>query len=348
MTGRLTADRDHRGLPLSPFNLTGWTPRKGILTAACLIFAYFAIFQLPYSFPPTEQLVSASYAFGFNNSVAIAVITLLLGLTLLYGLLSGSSLFCDPVLSFKEPGANATRLSRSWFLMMSGLYGLLTAGMYWYSRRAATAWITWESRHFLHRIQLVETYGLHLYGDIQAEYGPALMYTPIYIHGLVAPLGVSVQGAYFLCHLLMNVAGLWCLWYLLMHLAAPSKVKSVAFVLIGVAGFAPYMGLNGVVLRYTCPFAALLFGHRTWITLRERPSPFRSLTLILMVAALSVVNVLLSPEIALVFVLGWLAYAALWIRRRDWRLVSLTAPALAGTALLCYFFLPDTYYGSLL
>ena len=31
----------------------------------------------------------------------------------------------------------------------------------------------------------------------------------------------------------------------------------MAFVVIAVAGFAPYMGLNGVLVRYLFPFAAL-------------------------------------------------------------------------------------------
>src|SRR4029434_11170270 len=107
-----------------------------------------------------------------------------------------------------------------------------------------TAPLTWESRHFLHRIKLVEIYGLYPYSEIHVEYGPALMYTLIYLTRLLAALGVSTEAAYFLCHLLLNVAGLWCLWYLVRHAVAPARAKAVAFVVIGLAAFAPYMGLN--------------------------------------------------------------------------------------------------------
>src|SRR5262249_17055342 len=136
-----------------------------------------------------------------------------------------------------------------------------------------------------------------------------LIYPPIYLHRLLAPLGASVQGAYFLCHLLINLAGLWCLWFLLRHCAAPKRTKAIAFLVISIAGFGPWMGLNGVVLRFACPFATVLMGHLAWIRLRETASPISELCMILIVAALTVVNVLLSPEIAVAFIVGWLSYS---------------------------------------
>src|SRR5262249_11188010 len=159
------------------------------------------------------------------------------------------------------------------------------------------------------------------YVDIQFEYGPALIHPPVYLHRLLAPLGASAQGAYFLCHLLMNLAGLWCLWYLLKHCAAPKRTKLIAFLVTSIARFCPRMGLNVVVRRHACPFAAVLMGHRAWMRLRETAPPMSELCMIFIVAALAVVNVLLSPEIAVAFVLGWLSYAILWART-DWRLLT--------------------------
>jgi hypothetical protein len=69
--------------------------------------------------------------------------------------------------------------------------------------------------------------------------------------------------------------------------------------------------------------------------------------MICVVAVLAALNVLLSPEIAAAFVVGWTTYAILeaWT---DWRLLVVSLLALVGTATGCYFLLPPAYYNSLL
>jgi hypothetical protein len=143
------------------------------------------------------------------------------------------------------------------------------------------------------------------------------------------------------------VAGLWCLWYLVRHAVAPARAKAVAFVVIGLAAFAPYMGLNGLVLRYASPFAGLLAGHRAWQRLHQARSPLRWIAMIAVVGALAVVNVLLSPEIAVAFVLGWLGYSLLRVAEEP-RLLAASVVALAATALDAYLLLPPQYFVSLL
>lgn len=325
----------------TPGSRGSWSVRTGFA-----VVAYFALFWLPFFFPPRQLLVSASYAFGFNNSIAVLATAGLLGVAILYRLRRRSSAG-DSVVGFTDAGALAPRLSPWVFAAMTGVYAVLTAAMYVYSRRAATAPLTWESRHFLHRIKLVEIYGLNPYSDVHVEYGPALMYPPIYLHRLLAPLGVSTETAYFLCHLLLNVAGLWCLWYLLQHAVASSRLKAVTFVVIGLAGFAPYMGLNGVVLRYVSPFASVLAGHRGWQRLHQARSPHRWIGMSAVVGMLAVVNLLLSPEIAVAFALGWLGYSLLRVAT-EWRLLAVSVVGLAATALGGHILLPAQYSVSLL
>src|SRR5262245_17880620 len=142
--------------------------RAGYWTAFVIV-AYFALFRLPFYFPPKQLLVSASYAFGFNNRVAVLAMVILIGAATLHRVFLGGSR--DAFLSFEQDGARETRLSPLLFVAMVGVYTLLTAVMYGYTHGAATSMITWESQHFLHRIKLVETYGLRPYVDIQAEYG---------------------------------------------------------------------------------------------------------------------------------------------------------------------------------
>ena len=48
---------------------------KICLTGMVVALAYYAIFRLPFRFPPTQRLCSTSYAFGFNNTVAVVGIS---------------------------------------------------------------------------------------------------------------------------------------------------------------------------------------------------------------------------------------------------------------------------------
>jgi hypothetical protein len=43
------------------------------------LLVYYAVFRLPFWFPRRQRLTSASYAFGFNNGVAILAVAVLLG-----------------------------------------------------------------------------------------------------------------------------------------------------------------------------------------------------------------------------------------------------------------------------
>jgi hypothetical protein len=128
----------------------------------------------------------------------------------------------------------------------------------------------------------------------------------------------------------------------------PQSKRITAFSLLAVAGFAPYMGLNGVLIRYLCPIACLLLGHR--ILSRERSQPltaqwcaFSVLTIFLLLA----INILLSPEAAVAFAIAWLGYGVLmlWINPA---ILATSVVSLIAAAIVCWRTLPSAYYGSLL
>src|SRR5215472_13057656 len=55
----------------------------GLFTLVFIVAAYYVIFRLPFRFPPTRKISSPSVVFGFNNSVAIiSVIVLIVAATL--------------------------------------------------------------------------------------------------------------------------------------------------------------------------------------------------------------------------------------------------------------------------
>lgn len=320
---------------------------RWLAVAGFAAVAWYALFRLPFHWPPEQRLVSPSYAFGFNNRVAIlAAVGLLGALALLLALRDRRTGATRLPLRFES--ADTSRGS-GWPALAAVvlLYAALTAAMYVYTVRSEP-FLVWETRHFMHRLLLMDVYGLRPYIDFQAEYGPALTVTPLYAYRLLRPFGATHMQAYFLCHLLLNVAGLACLHYVLWRAAMPARARVFALVLLAVAGFGPWMGLNGVLLRYLCPFASVLLGHRVVARLLDGGgSPGRWAAAGAIVLVLLGTNIVISPEIALAFALAWVAYATLLVRR-DWRVLAVSVVALVMAGLLVRATLPPAYYGSLL
>jgi hypothetical protein len=321
--------------------------RNGLWAVVLAALAYYTLFRLPFRLPPSQQLVSPSYAFGFNNSVAIVAFAGLLGAVSLLYLLPRRRATELPIVFPRERAIGIQKSTIIAFALVALFYAGLTYGMYIYNGYSAP-WLMWETRHFLHRTLLMDVYGLHPYTEFQAEYGPMLTYTPLYIYWLLKPLGVSREQAYFACHLLLNLGGLWCAYYVLSRATMPARARLVAFTVLAVSGFAPYMGLNGVLLRYLSPFACLLLGHRAvvWALSRSRRA-FCWLGVAAIVLLLLGANILLSPEAAVAFAVAWAGYALLMLRR-ELRILAVSLIALMVAALSCWLFLPVAYYGSLL
>ena len=320
---------------------------KSLWAVVLAALAYYALFRLPFWFPPRLRLCSASYAFGFNNGVAIlAMAGLLAAVALLYVVRRHRA--CEPRIEFPLDRTVAGRRSLAVALALAAvLYAGLTFAMCVYNTRSAP-WLTWETRHFLHRTWLMDVYGLRPYIDFFAEYGPMLTYPPLYMYWLLKPLGASHEQAYFACHLLLNLGGLWCIYYVLSRATMPAGPRLIAFGVLAIAGFAPYMGLNGVLLRYLCPFACLLLGHRAVVWALSRPGyALCWLGTAATVLLLLVANILLSPEAAVAFALAWLGYSVLTFRR-DGRVLAVSLIAFIAAGLLCWLLLPAAYYGSLL
>lgn len=321
--------------------------RTGLSLLILTLLVYYALFRFPFWFPPRQQLWSLSYIFGFNNKVAILAMTGLLGaVTLLYLLRRRES--CASSIAF--PRERALRGGRTLvvvFVFVALLYAGLTFAAYVYNVHSAP-WLMWETRHLLHGMWLMDVYGLRPYTEIFAAYGPILTYAPLYMYWLLKPFGASHEMAYFACHLLLNLAGLWCAYYVLSRAIMPTRARLAAFVILAIAGFAPYMGINGVLVRYLFPFVSLLLGHRAVVwTLSRRARPGFWVGTAAAVLLLLAGNILLSPEAGVGFALAWLGYAVLMVRQ-EVRVLAVSLIALITAALLCWLFLPAAYYETLL
>jgi hypothetical protein len=268
--------------------------------------AAYVVFRLPFRFPPEGMIVSPSLVFGFNNAVAIAGVVILLAVLTVFQLWRRSDAPGRPVPArwFYEDEEIAPRDRIRWriFALMAAAHALLTVVM-WVSARTSSAWrIDFEASHFLWRLQLMELFGARPYLDFQHEYGPALLYVPLLVHRLLAPAGVTLEAAYYLSHFGASVLGMGAIVVILDHTGIPRVRKEVAFCLLAAAGLMPYMGLNGNLVRYVPPYLSVLLAARALGGTRGRAWT------VAVVSALGVVNILISPEIALAFVVGWGAY----------------------------------------
>lgn len=277
-----------------------------LFLVAFIPIAAYVVFRLPFRFPPEAMIVSPSLVFGFNNAVAIAGVVILLAVLTVFQLWRRSDAPGRPVPTpwFYEDEEVAPRDRIRWriFALMAAAHVLLTVVM-WVSARTSNGWrIDFEASHFLWRLQLMELFGARPYLDFQHEYGPGLLYVPLLVHRLLAPAGVTLEAAYYLSHLGASVLGMGAIVVILDHTHIPRVRKEVAFCLLAAAGLMPYMGLNGNLVRYVPPYLSVLLAARALGGTHGRAWT------VAVVSTLGVVNILISPEIALAFGLGWGAY----------------------------------------
>ena len=316
----------------------------GLFMSVFVVAGYYMIFRLPFRFPSARKISSSSIVFGFNNVVAITGVVVLVAvatLFLLWRRAKGRGPL-PPIAWFRvEPTPRAERIRPGVFALMAFAHAVLTLVMWVKAQTSATWLIDFEASHFLWRIQLMELFGARPYLDFQHEYGPALLYLPLFVHRVLLPTGLSVEAAYYLSYLACCVLGLWMILLLLNQAVMPRREKEIAFCLLAAAGLVPYMGLNGNLVRYLPPYVSVLVAHR--LMSRSRGVAWT----LPAVAVLGLLNVLISPEIGLAFAVGWSAYC-FFTTRREVRRAVVGWCGLGAALIVSVLTLPREYAGSVL
>ncbi len=309
--------------------------RSALLWALYGAAAFYAFFQLPFDFPPTERLVSPSYCFGFNNHVAVFSCIVLIGLGTLYRIREENSAVR---LCFSSSGLS--KVSRRLLATALAVYLILTFAIYCWARLHDSYGVDWEMSHFFWRLKLSEVYGLRPYRDYQYEYGPLLAYLPIWSQKLCALVNLSNNLTYYLLYWALDAAGLCGIAFILDHLEMPKRRKNVTFGALAAALFLPYMGLSGVLLRFIAPLFGLVVIHHV-ANRRGRLLVLWTFVGTLIMAAL---NIGLSSEIGISFLIAAGVYGLLLLPRGVGIAVIF---AVAVTILLSPILLPHAYYTSL-
>jgi len=185
----------------------------------------------------------------------------------------------------------------------------------------------------------MELFDARPYLDFQHEYGPALLYLPTFLHRALLPTGLSLEASYYLWYFVCSVLGVWMIVLLLNQAVLPRGRKEIPLCVLGAAGLVPYMELNGNLVRYLPPYVSVVVAHR----LMSRPRGVA--WTILAVAALGSLNVVISPEIGVAFVVGWTAYCLFTAVIDSWR-GMVAGSGLIVVLLLTALTLPREYAGS--
>jgi len=259
-----------------------------------LMWLFLGVFVIPYLFPGSGTLLSASSLAGFNNSLAYLWYVLFLGLPVY--LLARSLPAAAGPLEAPAPQWLSWVPTKTVLLTM-GFHVLLFAALY----AVKNGFVFAEALYFQDLMYRMTT-GAIPFLDVHFFYGPALLYPAVFLARYV-----SIEAAYAVYYLVTYVAGLYLL-YVVLAWMVPMREKADRWFLVFALGFFnPYTGINYTFVRHLLPAVTLL---AAWRYLQS-PSPVRLAgTLILFIWALTY-----SPEIGVVTLISVATLSLLWLAR---------------------------------
>lgn len=294
-----------------PSNSFGPTPYR-FLEVCLWIVAALAVFVLPWHIGRLQPVAGESYTFGFNNRAAV------LGLGVCLALLTILKTW------FYKPASSAASLA--WlhkkaslfppFAQAKGEYAVLIscsaamffATLYWNKILVLPYW-GGELCYFLGRIDLLAL-GFRPYIDFQFNYGPALLYAPLWLSR--ASFGfLGIEDAYAWVLALSFVLGFCCVFVFLRAIQIPGSLRPLVLLLSLVMWMYISMGLHCSSLRFTITPAVLALFDRS-LSFDKKVLP-RWLLAGISAFFCSGICFLVSPEMGIAASMGLLAYASVAI-----------------------------------
>lgn len=217
-----------------------------VLFALYSIIGMTAAFIIPYYFPRTELVAaSASYDFGFNNSVGILILFLVC-----LGLVVYSWLFRKDYNKniFIKHNSDIDRVFKICMLIQ-----IILCLVLWFIIRYANG--MGESEVFISNIRETEA-GRKLYTQTEFPYGALLLYIPYFLRKIS---GLSINDAYFLSWTFMQCIGFYWFYKIIIRFNIDSTIKKVIFITIFILTLPMNSGINYTFFRFITPYAILLF-----------------------------------------------------------------------------------------
>jgi hypothetical protein len=306
-----------------------WFERSRIITVFLWILAGFFLFILPWYVGGLHPVKGESFAFGFNNKAGVV------GLGMCLALLAVLKTWV-----FNPAGKNSSlrwlsadsklfppfHKARGEYLVLGACsLAMVLLHLVWNHILLMPYW-GGENSYFLGRMDLVAL-GYKPYVDFQFNYGPALLYVPLWMSRF--SLGqLGFEDAYALAVAFSFVLGFGCVFIFLRAIEIPSCLRPLILLLCLLMWMCMTMGLNYSPLRFTILPAALVLFHRSVLCAWRGLPP-------LIVAPLSSLLCtgccfLISPEMGIAATVGLLACASICLFSQR---VSMGLGTLAGLLL---------------
>lgn len=267
--------------------------RRRLWLSGYVLVAAAAIFYVPYLFPlsPSD---SWSYTFGFNNQVAILLTLSLAGVGALW--LRNSPLF-------RGTEETDSRLRPRTLLVGLTITLLACAAAY---PLICSATPVADGAYFVDRIHKLAA-GQRPYVDFEFAYGPLFLYPQLWIAQL---LHIGIAHARYCFWVLNEIAGIFLLFQVIDGIDIPSRKKPAIFLLFCIAS-------GSVFILGAVSYTFLRFALAPWLAFRVSRADEKGRNVFAPTALSYTVLLLISPEIALSFGVGSLAYLFLRGRLRS-------------------------------
>lgn len=215
--------------------------------------AAFGVFLLPFLFPPPRPSLSAAYTAGFSNKVAALAAAFI-------GVLSFTLAWKFQLFPRRTEDRDRESIPLWLALCCVAASATFTAAFGYLLCRAELASV--DNRYFLEYMDDVSRYHQRIYIDFSFAYGPLLLYFPLWMHSLLRPLHIGIEGSYYIALTIAEVLGLVIAWSTLESLPLSRKVKSATLCMFAIMSICPVMGLSYTLVRFLAPFSMLLFASR--------------------------------------------------------------------------------------
>ena len=281
---------------------------------------WYAVFDLPYSFPTSVLMRSTSYRVGFNNQVAIFATVAIIGLLFLRTFLSPWFRMetAQRILGFASKFGSSPRGVMPKSLLGFGLVvTVVLTWLFYYCIPDLSSFF--EAAVCLPKMELAIHYKMRPYIDVWWPYGPALYYIPLWFMQAAQLFGFSIEDGYVVGHIFLLCAGVWALFYIIDQLRISVMYRCVLFVVLAIASHIWTMGPH-TIARHVLPYVLLILIHRVAGSVGVVSSwrDLRKTALYSMCGGLGMLAI--SPEMGIALLLGLITYFghSVLVRDRKW------------------------------
>jgi hypothetical protein len=308
---------------------------KKYITIAAILFIFvflMCIFTVPYLFPSNQIAISASYDYGFNNRVGMLLLALfsLIVIFVSFFYSEKGKLHVD-IFVDNFPGIVLNKV----FLSVVG-FTFIGCSILWIILGRESYGIT-ESGYFIPRIYDI-SWGRVVYRDFDFAYGPLLLYIPYFIYRLFSFLGITISDGYIITLMINQILGLYFLFYVLTFFNLSGKEKDRIFIIIAIISFPASVGLNYTLFRFIFPFFCLVFLQRI-----ERNTKINPVIYVFLSAVLSMIILLISPELGLSFYFTIFVYIFIMAFLTKRKYYFLQIGVLASSLVLLVYLWPNMF-----